>query len=68
MKLVVSCANEPLKGWNDNLNGPQGIVAGSAMGVIRTVHADIDKNADFVPVDMVVHSMIAASWDVARRE
>ncbi|XP_065349011.1 putative fatty acyl-CoA reductase CG5065 [Cloeon dipterum] len=63
--IVVSAAKEPLVGWNDNLNGPIGITAGVAMGVIRTMNVDVDMNADFVPVDYVVNSMIASAWDIA---
>jgi alcohol-forming fatty acyl-CoA reductase len=55
-------------GWNDNLNGPCGIVAGSAMGVIRTMNVDMEKVADFVPVDMVVNGIIATARDTAFRK
>ncbi|XP_059480668.1 fatty acyl-CoA reductase wat-like [Neocloeon triangulifer] len=62
--IVVSGAQEPLPGWNDNLNGPTGITAGITMGIIRSMNADKDVNADLVPVDYVVNSMIASAWDV----
>jgi fatty acyl-CoA reductase len=58
----MSCAKEPLPGWNDNLNGPSGMVLGCSMGIIRATHCDITKKVDFVPADMAINAMIAAAW------
>lgn len=64
----MSSAYEPVPGWNDNLNGPSGIVAGSAMGIIRTMNVDMSGTADFVPVDMVANAIIATAKQTAERE
>lgn len=66
--LVVSAAYEPLPGWNDNLNGPSGIVAGSAMGIIRSMNVDMSGTADFVPVDMVANAIIATAKQTAEKK
>lgn len=44
--------------------GPTGIVAGAAVGLIRTLHCDKKANATLIPVDMCVNSLIAAAWEV----
>jgi Male sterility protein len=66
--LVVSTAYEPVAGWNDNLNGPSGIVTGSAMGIIRTVNVDINGTADLVPVDMVANGIIVTAKETAEKK
>jgi Male sterility protein len=66
--LVVSSAYEPLPGWNDNLNGPSGIVAGSAMGIIRSMNVDLKGTADFVPVDMVANAIITTAKQTAEKK
>ncbi|XP_046592784.1 fatty acyl-CoA reductase wat isoform X2 [Neodiprion lecontei] len=63
--IVISTAREPILGWIDNLYGPTGVVAGAASGVLRTLHSDPDINANIVPVDFTVNSLIASAWDVA---
>jgi alcohol-forming fatty acyl-CoA reductase len=66
--LVVNTAYEPVIGWNDNLNGPSGIVAGSAMGIIRTMHVDMKGTADLVPVDMVANAIIVTAKQTAEKK
>jgi len=64
----VSTAYEPVAGWNDNLNGPSGIVTGSAMGIIRTVNVDMNGTADLVPVDMVANGIIVTAKQTAEKK
>ena len=62
---MISTAHEPVRGWIDNLYGPGGVVLGAGSGLIHTVHADVNKVADLVPVDMTVNALIAATWETA---
>ncbi|KAB0791177.1 hypothetical protein PPYR_02977 [Photinus pyralis] len=63
--VVVSAYKEPMKGWINNMYGPTGVCAGAGTGVLRTIHCDASVNANIVPVDMCVNSLIANAWDVA---
>lgn len=62
--IVVSTAREPVRAWINNMYGATGVVAGAGVGLLRTLHCDKDCNANIVPVDMCVNSMISAAWDV----
>lgn len=56
--LVTAAWKEPLPGWVDNLNGPTGILVGAGKGVIRSMHCNAELNADIVPVDIAINSII----------
>lgn len=58
----MSTYREPIRSWIDNLYGPTGVLIGAGTGVLRTLHGDVTKTAELVPVDLVVNSMIAASY------
>ncbi|KAG5891613.1 hypothetical protein JTB14_037127 [Gonioctena quinquepunctata] len=62
--IVVAAYKEPIPGWVDNLNGPTGILIGAGKGVIRTMHADLKLDADVVPVDMVINSLLIIAWKI----
>lgn len=59
---MIGSYKEPIRGWIDNLYGPIGVLVGAGTGVLRTLHGDITKTAEIVPVDLVVNSMIATSY------
>ncbi|KAF4518580.1 hypothetical protein B566_EDAN012407 [Ephemera danica] len=65
--IVISCSQEPLPGWNDNLNGPSGIVVGSSMGIIRVTNCDVRMRSDFVPADLAINAIISSAWDAAQK-
>ncbi|KAI9579192.1 hypothetical protein GQX74_004664 [Glossina fuscipes] len=65
--IVISTYNEPISGWIDNFYGPTGVIAGASTGIIRTLRCNPHAFADMVPVDMCVNSIIAASWDIAKK-
>lgn len=48
----------PIPGWTDNLNGPMGLLIAAGKGVLRTMYCMGDAYADYVPVDIVVNSML----------
>lgn len=60
--IVLSSVREPVKGWVDNWNGPNGIVAAVGKGIFRTMLGSGDKVADLVPVDTVINLMIVCAW------
>ncbi|CAH0602032.1 unnamed protein product [Chrysodeixis includens] len=62
--IVISTAQEPLKGWLDNMYGPTGVAVGSATGILRTVQCDEMVSADIVPVDSVVNCLMVAACSV----
>ncbi|XP_041970545.1 putative fatty acyl-CoA reductase CG5065 [Aricia agestis] len=60
--IVLSSLREPVKGWVDNWNGPNGIIAAVGKGVFRTMLGTGSKVADLVPVDTVINLMIVSAW------
>ncbi|XP_039752197.1 putative fatty acyl-CoA reductase CG5065 [Pararge aegeria] len=60
--IVLSSAREPVKGWVDNWNGPNGIIAAVGKGIFRTMLGTGTRVADLVPVDTVINLMIVCAW------
>lgn len=60
--IVLSSLREPVKGWVDNWNGPNGIIAAVGKGVFRTMLGKSARVADLVPVDTVINLMIVCAW------
>lgn len=63
---VTSTAKEPLIGWANNYYGPQGVVFGAGIGLLRVLYCDPKIIADMVPVDLVSNAIIAFGWDIAQ--
>ncbi|KAJ8982209.1 hypothetical protein NQ317_013511 [Molorchus minor] len=63
--IVTSTFKEPVRGWLNNIYGPTGVVLGAGLGLLRVLHFDEELEANFVPVDMCVNSMIVSAWDAA---
>ena len=63
--IVTAALKEPLPGWIDNINGPTGVIAGVAKGVLRVVRGDSELVADLIPVDFAINLMIAVAWYTA---
>ncbi|EZA62096.1 hypothetical protein DMN91_007880 [Ooceraea biroi] len=66
--IVTSTLKDPIPGWINNLYGAVGIVAGSALGLLRTLHCVPENNAEIVPADYVISQIVAAAWDTANRK
>ncbi|KAM0726792.1 putative fatty acyl-CoA reductase [Formica fusca] len=66
--VVTSTWKEPIVGWADSVYGPVGLLAGSSLGLLRTIHCHTDKKLDFVPADYVTSSLIAAAWHTNERK
>ncbi|KYN07801.1 PREDICTED: fatty acyl-CoA reductase 1-like [Cyphomyrmex costatus] len=65
--IVTSTVEEPVSGWTNSVYGAVGVVMGSAIGLLRTLHCNPDNVADMVPADYVISHLIAAGWDTAKR-
>ncbi|KAK2714234.1 hypothetical protein QYM36_008713 [Artemia franciscana] len=64
---VTPSLREPFPGWIDNAGGPTGLIAAVGKGIIRRVSCDPDIIVDFIPVDVAVHLMIAAAYDMSKQ-
>lgn len=62
--IVIPTYKEPIEGWIDNMYGPTGIVIGVAAGLLRVLHIEKENNAEIVPVDLCVNSLIASAYDI----
>ncbi|XP_075211957.1 putative fatty acyl-CoA reductase CG5065 [Lycorma delicatula] len=60
--VVINSIHEPMSGWVDNLNGLLSIIAGISKGVLRVFLAKESCSLDYVAVDYVINSLIAAAW------
>ncbi|XP_070153483.1 putative fatty acyl-CoA reductase CG5065 [Polyergus mexicanus] len=63
--IVIPSYKEPMPGWVDNLNGPIGLLVGGGKGVIRSMHCNGNYNAEVVPVDVAINTLIAIAYKVA---
>lgn len=66
--IVTSTYNEPLPGWINNLYGAVGVVMGSAIGLLHSLHCTPENLADLVPADYVISHVIATAWDTAKSQ
>lgn len=62
--IVIPTYKEPLNGWIDNMYGPTGIIIGVAAGLLRVLYIEKDNNAEIVPVDLCVNSLLASAYDI----
>lgn len=58
---VIGVWKDPVPGWTNSKNGPQGFIMGAAMGVIRRLPVATHLIYDYIPVDVVVNTMIAGA-------
>uniref|UniRef100_A0A1B6GGU4 Fatty acyl-CoA reductase n=1 Tax=Cuerna arida TaxID=1464854 RepID=A0A1B6GGU4_9HEMI len=59
--MIVGAWKEPVPGWTNSKNGPQGFIMGAAMGVVRRLPVGKHLVYDYIPVDVVVNTMILAA-------
>lgn len=67
MVTVTPSWCEPIPGWVDSLNGPIGIMAGAAKGVIRTMLINGDNPSEIIPVDMAINGLITIPYEIERQ-
>jgi len=59
---VISAADEPIKGWLDNFNGPIGTYVGGGKGILRVIYLNPQSQNDYLPVDAFIKSLIIVTW------
>jgi fatty acyl-CoA reductase len=66
--IVINSEIEPIPGWIDNLNGPQGIIVLASMGILRCLNWNYYAMTDNVPVDKVVNALIAVGYATGKEK
>lgn len=66
MYLVIGAWKEPVPGWTISKNGPQGFLMGASKGVVRRLPVVSDLIYDYIPIDVVVNSLIVAAYNIDR--
>ncbi|KAJ8687689.1 hypothetical protein QAD02_023483 [Eretmocerus hayati] len=64
--MIVGAWREPLPGWTISKNGPQGFLMGASKGVVRRLPVAKDLIYDYIPVDIVVNSLLVAAYSIER--
>ncbi|XP_003743167.1 fatty acyl-CoA reductase 1 [Galendromus occidentalis] len=59
--IITGAASEPLPGWVDNYNGPNGLLIALGTGALTTLYSHLDCTADLIPVDYVANTILAAA-------
>lgn len=62
---MVASFQEPIAGWVDSWNGPNGVFTAIGKGILGPVICENDYVADAVPVDIVTNLMIVTAWRTA---
>ncbi|XP_003494079.1 fatty acyl-CoA reductase wat [Bombus impatiens] len=66
--IVIATYKEPISAWINNMYGPTGVVMGSGIGLLHTLHCKKENIADIIPADYVISNIISSAWDVANRK
>jgi len=66
MYLVTAAWKEPVPGWTISKNGPQGFLLGASKGVVRRLPLSLELIYDYIPIDVVVNSLIVAAYNIDR--
>ncbi|XP_017888842.1 putative fatty acyl-CoA reductase CG8306 [Ceratina calcarata] len=64
--MITGAWKEPVPGWTMSKNGPQGFLMGASRGVVRRLPVAKNIVYDYIPVDIVVNSLITAAYAVDR--
>lgn len=64
--IIPTTESHPVQGWIDNMYGAIGVIVGVGTGIIRVLYVNKNYNAEVVPVDMCVNSLLATAWDTSK--
>nr|XP_012220656.1 PREDICTED: putative fatty acyl-CoA reductase CG8306 [Linepithema humile] len=64
--MIIGAWKEPIPGWTISKNGPQGFLMGASKGVVRRLPIAKSLIYDYIPVDIVVNSLIVSAYNVDR--
>lgn len=65
--INLPTAREPMVGWVANMFGISGLIAGTAVGLIRVIYCKKTCGCDLVPADYAINNAIAVAWYAASR-
>ncbi|XP_063220391.1 putative fatty acyl-CoA reductase CG8306 [Bacillus rossius redtenbacheri] len=65
--MITSAWKEPAPGWTISKNGPTGFFMGAAKGVVRRLPVNKHAVYDYVPVDVVVNTMLVSACYVSSK-
>ncbi|XP_025263366.1 fatty acyl-CoA reductase 1-like [Camponotus floridanus] len=60
--IVTSSLKDPIPGWVDNFNGPMGLCAFGAKGLLRVLYASKCTSQNDIPIDTVINTIILVTW------
>lgn len=66
--MITGAWKEPLPGWTISKNGPQGFLMGASKGVVRRLPVAKDLIYDYIPVDLVVNTLLVAAYTISREK
>jgi fatty acyl-CoA reductase len=66
--IITASHKEPFPGFIESLNGPTGVLAGCARGVIRSMHCNSNYPSELIPVDMTANCILACAWKRVQSE
>lgn len=64
--MIIGSWKEPVPGWTISKNGPQGFLLGASKGIVRRLPVAKNLVYDYIPVDIVVNSIIVAAYNIDR--
>lgn len=64
--MITGAWKEPIPGWTISKNGPQGFLMGAGRGVVRRLPVAKQLIYDYIPVDVVVNTLVVAAYSVDR--
>ncbi|KAF7404779.1 hypothetical protein HZH66_003685 [Vespula vulgaris] len=64
--MIVGAWKEPVPGWTVSKNGPTGFLMGASKGIVRRLPIAKSLVYDYIPVDIVVNTLITAAYAVNR--
>ncbi|XP_063697146.1 putative fatty acyl-CoA reductase CG8306 [Culicoides brevitarsis] len=62
--MITAAWHEPVPGWTNSKNGPQGFLMGASKGVVRRLPVGKSTIYDYIPVDVVVNEILVTAWHV----
>lgn len=64
--IVVGSWKEPVPGWTISKNGPTGFLMGASKGIVRRLPLAKSLIYDYIPVDIVVNTLITSAYAINR--
>ncbi|XP_033222189.1 putative fatty acyl-CoA reductase CG8306 [Belonocnema kinseyi] len=64
--MITGAWKEPVPGWTVSKNGPQGFLMGASKGVVRRLPVAKDLIYDYIPVDLVVNSILVCAYNISQ--